>query len=56
MIPGRVRWGTFDSVPTIFGIAPNVVGEQGVSSRTVWEYWQSASVAGQVPNEGKVPG
>ncbi len=46
----RVRWGTFGSVPTIFGILPNVVGRQGASSRMVGEHWQGASEAGKVPN------
>ncbi len=45
----RGRWGTFGSVPTNFGSLPNVEGQQGVSSRTTWEYWQGASVAGKVP-------
>ena len=37
-------------------ILPNVVGQQGVSSRTMWKYWQGASVAGKVPNSEKVLG
>ncbi len=45
-----IRWGTFGSVPTIFGILPNVVERQGASSRTIREYLQGASVAGKVPN------
>ncbi len=32
MGPMRVRQGTFGSVPTKFGILPNVVGQQGASS------------------------
>ena len=47
-------WGTIGSVPTIFGILPNVVKGQGASSRKVSQYWQVASVAGKVPNFEKV--
>ncbi len=52
----RVRWGTFGSVPTIFGIMPNVVGRQGAFSITIQEYWHGASDAGKVPNVQKVLG
>ena len=45
----RVRLGTFGSVPTIFGILPNVVGRHRAFSRMVREYWQGASLAGKVP-------
>ena len=48
--PVRVRWGTFGSVPTIFGILPNFVKRQGASSRKVSNYWQCAIMAGKVPN------
>ncbi len=48
-------WGTFGSVPTIFGTLPNVVGGQGTSPRKAFEYWQVAIVAGKVPNLEKVP-
>ena len=51
----RVRWGTFSSVPTIFGILPNVVGRQRASSRRLRENWQGASTAGKVPNLKKIP-
>ncbi len=53
--PGRVRWGTFGSVPTKFGIVPNIIGHQGASSRKVSQCWQVANVAGMVPKMLKVP-
>ncbi len=39
--------GTLGSVPTIFGMLPNVVEQRGVSSRTIWEYWHNATVDGK---------
>ena len=51
----RVRWGTFGSVPTIFGILPNVIKRLGASSRKVSHYWQCAIVVGKVPNLKKNP-
>ncbi len=49
-------WGTFGSVPTIFGILPNVAGGQGASSRKVSQHWHVAIMAGKVPNVGKKVG
>ena len=46
----------FGSMPTILGILPNVAGQQGASCRTIQEYWQGASVAGKVLNQGKFLG
>ena len=51
--PMRVRWGTFGSLPTIFGMLPNVVKRQGASSKKASHYWQFAIVAGKVPNKKK---
>ncbi len=40
----------------MFGILPNVVGQQAASSGKTWQYWQGASVVGKVPNFEKDPG
>ncbi len=53
--PGRVRWGTIGSMPTNFGNLSKVAERQGDSSRKVFQFWQVASVAGNVPNLKKVP-
>ena len=55
--PGRVRWGTFGSVPTISGSLPNVVKQRGALLKNVSHYWQCAILAGKVPRQGlvKVP-
>ncbi len=50
----RVRWGTFNSVPTILGILANIVGWQGAYSRTIWGYWQGTRGAGKAPIVKKV--
>ncbi len=47
--PGRVRWGTYGSMPTNFGKLPKVIERREASCRWVSKYWQVASVAGKVP-------
>ena len=53
--PGRVRSGTFGSVPINFGKLPRVRDRREASFRWVPQYWQVASVAGMVPKLVKVP-
>ncbi len=53
--PRRVRWGTFGSVPTVFGSLPNVVKQRSTSFRKVSYYWQCVILNGMVPTLVQVP-
>ena len=46
---GRVRWGTFGSLPTFFGMLPKAIEQYGMPYRMVSSCWQVANVIGNVP-------